>query len=82
MKKSIVRKSLVFGIIMLFIGTSVISSNASLREDKNVHLLVNQGDGVILSIWWDYDWNCRRNIAINHNYIETSPSLHYHSKHN
>ncbi len=71
MKKSIWRKGIVLVIVVLFIGASVISSNVSMRENKNVHSIVNQNEKSIIQAWWDYDWNCRRNITINHNYIDT-----------
>jgi parallel beta-helix repeat protein len=77
------RKGLVLGILVLFIGLSVIPSTVcldkkpdspsielpSLEHNTNEHWVVKPPQTVESSGWWDYDWQYRKMITIDHNKV-------------
>jgi len=74
MRKSLVRKGLVLGIIILFIGASITTSIGSLEKEHNKQLLPNQSKSFNGASRWDYNWTYYRIITIDHSYIDTSLS--------
>ncbi|UCF11873.1 MAG: DUF2341 domain-containing protein [Thermoplasmatales archaeon] len=62
MKNNMLKKTMVFGIIILFVGASIVSNVSS--EIKNVPKLTISDD------WWDNEWHYRKKITIDHNYVD------------
>ncbi len=57
MQKRLVRKGIVIGIIVLFVGASIITTG-SLQKEHDNDLLNNFED------WWDDDWHFRKQLSI------------------
>ena len=60
MKKRMIRKGIVLGIIMLFVGASVISTTGNVLKENKQELLEGSYS------WWDDDWHYRKQITIDH----------------
>jgi len=70
MQNRLVKKGIVVGIILLFLGTSIVSSNMSFGEDKSLPFLADQNEYFISTDWWDYNWSYRKQITINHSMVD------------
>jgi len=64
MHRSLVRKGLVLGIILLFVGTSIVPSNAILEGEYKVQSLPYQSENRNSVYWWDSDWQYCKKITI------------------
>ena len=67
MRKSKFRKGLVLGIIVLFLGASIVQGlidNSGIIND-NIST-----ENLMSDDWWDTDWRYRKQITINHSYVD------------
>ena len=66
--KNIFKNGLVLGIIVLFIGTSIVPMIGAF-VNKNEYISNNPVEKLDRSSWWDTDWSYSKKITINHYFV-------------
>ena len=70
MQNRLWKKGIVVGIVVLFVGTSIVSSYANLKDDEIVQFIAEQNENTLSADWWNTGWNYRKQITIDHTMVD------------